>query len=95
MCLPFQKSTFCGADFGPTIVLDLQQKLKPFLHYSQEQMVIRSLLGICSSFVWFRSSLRETSVISSVSCGFIFRIYTFSCGIVLPLLKISSSCRFD
>jgi len=30
--VPFQKSIFCGGDFGSTIALDLQQKLKPFLH---------------------------------------------------------------
>jgi len=39
-----------GADFGSTIGLDLQQKLKPFLH-SLEQMAMRSFLGIYGSFV--------------------------------------------
>jgi len=32
-------------------LLDLQQKLKPFLHFSHEQIAMRSLLGIYSSFV--------------------------------------------
>ena len=35
------------------------------------------------------------SVISSVFCRFIFRKYTFSCGAVLPLSKISSTCRSE
>jgi len=48
---PPQKSIFCGADFGSTTALDLQQKLKPFLHSSLEQMAIRSFLGIYGSFV--------------------------------------------
>jgi len=38
--VPPQKSTFCGADFGSTIALDLQHKLKPFLHSSQQQMAM-------------------------------------------------------
>jgi len=46
-----QKSIFCGADFGSTITLDLQHKLKAFLHSSQEKMAMRSVLGIYSSFV--------------------------------------------
>jgi len=37
---PPQKSIFCGADFGATIVLDLQHKLKPFLCSSLEQTAI-------------------------------------------------------
>jgi len=44
--VPFQSSVFCGGDFGSTIALDLQQKLKPFLHSSQDQMAIRFFLGI-------------------------------------------------
>jgi len=44
--VPPQKYIFYGADFGSTIVFDLQQKFKPFLHSSQEQMPMRSLLGI-------------------------------------------------
>jgi len=32
--MPLQKYIFCGADFGSTIALDLQQKSKPFLHSS-------------------------------------------------------------
>jgi len=51
MCSALQKSVSCGADFRSTIALDLQQKLKPFLHYSQEKMAVRPLLGIYSSFV--------------------------------------------
>ena len=47
----------CGADFGSTIALNLQQRLKPFLHSSKKQMALGSFLGIYSSFVWFRSSL--------------------------------------
>jgi len=34
-----------------TIALDLKQKLKLFLHSSQEQMAMRSFLEIYSSFV--------------------------------------------
>ena len=41
--VPPQKFIFCGADFGSTIALDLQQKLKPFLHSSLEQMAICNL----------------------------------------------------
>jgi len=48
---PPQKSIFCWADFGSTFVLNVQQKLKPFLHSSQEQTALRSFLGIYSSFV--------------------------------------------
>jgi len=48
--MPAQKSISFCADFGSTIALDLQQKLKPFLH-SKEQMALRSFLGIYSSFV--------------------------------------------
>jgi len=36
--MPPQNFIVCGADFGSTIALDLQQKLKPFLHPSQQQM---------------------------------------------------------
>jgi len=64
-----QKYIFCGADFGSTIALDLQQKLKPFLHPSQKQIAMRSFLGIYSSFVYFGSSLRYIFVISSVFLG--------------------------
>jgi len=46
-----QKSTFCCADFGSAIALDLQQKLKPFLHSSKKQMALRFFLGIYSSLV--------------------------------------------
>jgi len=56
--VPPQKSIFCCADFGSTFALDVQQKLKPFLHSSKEQTALLSFLGIYSSFVWFRSSLR-------------------------------------
>ena len=35
--IPPQKCIFCDAEFGSTIALDLQQKLKPFLHSSQKQ----------------------------------------------------------
>jgi len=31
----YQNFIFCGADFGSAIALELQQKLKPFLHSSQ------------------------------------------------------------
>jgi len=55
--LPPLKYIFC-ADFGSTIDLDLQQKLKPFLHSSQEQIAMASFLGIYSSFVYFESSIR-------------------------------------
>jgi len=48
--VPPQQSIFCGADFGSTIAVDLQQKLKTFLH-SYEQIAIRSFLGIYSFFV--------------------------------------------
>jgi len=42
--VPFQKSIFCGGDFGSTIALDLQQKLKPFLHSSQDRMAMQFFL---------------------------------------------------
>jgi len=59
LCVPPpQKSIFCCANFGSTFALNVQQKLKPFLHSSQEQTVFRSFLGIYSSFVYFRSSFR-------------------------------------
>jgi len=49
---PPQKFIFCGADFGSTTALDLQQKLKAFLHSSLEQMTImQSFIGIYGSFV--------------------------------------------
>jgi len=48
--VPPPKSIFCCADFGSKIALDLQQKLKPFLH-SKEQMALRPFLGIYSPFV--------------------------------------------
>jgi len=48
--VPHQNFIFGSADFGSTIALDLQQKLKPFLHSSQ-QMAMRSFLAIYSSFV--------------------------------------------
>jgi len=52
------KYIFCGADFGSTITLDLQGKLKTFLHSSQEQMAMRSFFEFiahpCSSEVKFR-----------------------------------------
>jgi len=55
--MPFQKSIFCYVDFGSTIALDLQEKLKPFLYSSQEQMAMRSFLEYialsCSSEVLF------------------------------------------
>ena len=85
-----QKSIFCCADFGSTITLDLQQKLKPFLYSSKEQMLFLEFIALsCSSEVLF-----VKLPISRVFCKFIFRIYTFSCGTVLPPLKISSSCRY-
>ena len=38
MCIgPPQRSIFCGAEFGSKTALDLQQKLKPFLHSSLKQ----------------------------------------------------------
>jgi len=41
-----RKLIFCAADFGSAIALDFQQKLKPFLHSSEEQMALQSFLGI-------------------------------------------------
>jgi len=46
-----QKSIFCCADFGSRIALDLQHKVKPFLHYSKKQMTLQCFLGIYSSIV--------------------------------------------
>jgi len=46
-----KKSIFCCTDIGFTCALDIQQKLKPFLHSSKEQMALRSFLGIYSYFV--------------------------------------------
>jgi len=43
---------------GSMIALDLQQKLKPFLHSSQDQMTMRFFLGIYNSFMYFRKSPR-------------------------------------
>jgi len=48
---PLNDLFFCGADFGSTTALDLQQKLKPFLHSFLEQMAMRSFLGIYGSLV--------------------------------------------
>jgi len=56
-CSAPSKYIFCGADFGSTIALDLQQKLKPFLHSSKEQMALGFFLEFialsCSSEVLF------------------------------------------
>jgi len=49
--VPPQKSIFCCTDFGSTFSLYVQQKLKPFLDSSKEQMALQSFLGIYSSFV--------------------------------------------
>jgi len=51
LCVVPLKNLFCCADFGATFALDVQQKLKPFLHFSKEQMALQSFLGIYSSFV--------------------------------------------
>jgi len=56
--VPPQKCIFCCADFGSTFALNVQQKLKPFLHSSQEQSALRPFFGIYSSFMSFRSSFR-------------------------------------
>ena len=48
---PPEKFIFLCAHFGSTIGFDLQQKLKPFLHFSKKQMALQSLLGIYSSFL--------------------------------------------
>jgi len=53
-----QKYIFFCDNFGFTFALNVQQKLKPFLHSAQEQTALRSFLGIYSSFVSFRSSFR-------------------------------------
>jgi len=45
------KNLFCCADFGSTVALDLQQKLKPFIHSSEKQMALRPFLGVYSCFV--------------------------------------------
>jgi len=50
MCAP-QTSIVCCADFGSTLALGVQQKLKPFLHTTKEQMALLSFLGIYNSFV--------------------------------------------
>jgi len=93
--VPPQNYIFCCADFGSTSALNGQQKLKPFLHSFKAQMALRSFLGDYSSFVQFRSSLSWISMISSVFCRFVFRIYTFSYGTVLPPSETSSNCRSD
>jgi len=49
--LPSQNFVFCGADFGSTIALNLQQKLECLLYSSQQQMSMRSFLGIYSFFL--------------------------------------------
>ena len=91
MCSATQKSlSWCRLWF-----YDCLQTLKFFLCFFQEQMAIWSFLGIYNSFVQFRSSLHEISMISSVFCRFSFRMNTFSCGTVLPLLKVSSTSRSD
>jgi len=55
--VPPQNYIFCCADFGSTFALNVQQKLKPFLHSFKAQMTLRSFLRIYGSFVQFRSSL--------------------------------------
>jgi len=54
---PPQKSIFCCANFGSTNALNVQQKLKLFLHSPQEQTALRYFLGIvallCNSEVLF------------------------------------------
>jgi len=45
------KSIFCGSDFGSTIALDFELKLKTFLRSSHNQLTMRSILGIYSAFV--------------------------------------------
>ena len=49
--LPPQKPIFYGSDFGSTIALDLQQKLKTCLRSTQKQIAMRSRLGIYRAFV--------------------------------------------
>jgi len=57
LVLPLKNFIFCGADFGSAIALNLQYKSKPLLHSSQQQMTMRSFLGIysfsCSTEVLF------------------------------------------
>jgi len=50
-----QKYIFFGADFGSTIALDLQQKLKHFLHKNKQQCDLSSefIALSCSSEVLF------------------------------------------
>jgi len=50
LCVPL-KHIFCCADIGSIFALGVQQKLKPFLHTTEEQMALLSFLGIYSSFV--------------------------------------------
>jgi len=57
-----QNFIFCGAGFVSKTALDPQQKLKPLLRSSQQQMAMRYFLGIYGSFLWFRSSIRWLSV---------------------------------
>jgi len=49
--LPPQNFILCGAYFGSTIALNLQQKLERLLHSSQQQMSMRFFLGIYSFFL--------------------------------------------
>jgi len=55
--LPPQNFIFCGADFGSTIAVNLQQKLERLLQSSQQQMPMRSFHGnysfSCSTEVLF------------------------------------------
>ena len=62
VCSAHSKSIFCGADFVSTIALDLQHKLKPFLHSSIEQMTLGSFLGIYSSFVQYQGRIQLVSL---------------------------------
>jgi len=48
---PPQKYILFCADFASTIALDLQQKLKSFLHSSKKQTALQSFIGIYSSIV--------------------------------------------
>jgi len=50
VCSALSKYIFCCADFGSTIALDLEKKLKPFLHSSKGQMALGYFLGIYSAF---------------------------------------------
>jgi len=46
-----QKSIFCCANFGCTLAVDVQQKLKPFLPSSKKQIALQFFHGIYSLFV--------------------------------------------